>query len=101
VSDETKVFDEAFRQWGAPAELDMCKEECAELIVALCHLLRDGHITSQNRAVQLSHVAEELADVSITCAQVTHILGIGPMVEGFRKGKMARLRDRLGMPKED
>jgi hypothetical protein len=81
------LYAEAVRAWGADAQLDMVVEECAELIVAMQHLLR-------GRSASTRSVIEELADVTIMAAQARLIVG-AEMVDRAIAGKLFRLRERL------
>lgn len=58
-----KLCAQALDKWGDASQLDMCAEECAELIVAIQHLRR-------GRPGATEAVFEEAADAYITIMQV-------------------------------
>lgn len=72
--------------WGAPAQIDMVLEECAELIVAL-QQNRRGRVTADA-------VGEEMADVRIMLEQLRVIF---PTVQhdDWERDKWDRLKRRL------
>ena len=59
---DAAIARRAIEKWGASAQIDMCIEECSELIGALCHHRRGRCNDDQ--------VAEELIDVSIMLSQL-------------------------------
>lgn len=63
-----RVCEEAIEYWGEKAQLDLTQEECAELIVAVAHYLR-------NREGGLENVIEETADVYLMINQVMKMVG--------------------------
>jgi NTP pyrophosphatase (non-canonical NTP hydrolase) len=85
----TDVCAEALKRYGAPAQVNMTKEECAELIVALSHFERGRGSKAE--------IAEEIADVAIMLEQMTLMLGPeGPvMVSSKVTEKVIRLEERL------
>lgn len=83
---DDSILEGAVAAWGISAQVEMCVEECAELIVALKHADR-----GRNSEV---HVIEELADVVIMCAQLAKNLDEDSFNK-FLKYKMGRLKNRL------
>jgi NTP pyrophosphatase (non-canonical NTP hydrolase) len=59
---DAAIARRAIEKWGASAQIDMCIEECSELIDALCKHRR-GRCNDD-------HVAEEIIDVSIMLSQM-------------------------------
>lgn len=83
--DRESIYLAALRVWGADAQMDMCAEECGELIAAL-NRFRRGRSTK-------AAVVEELADVSIMLEQMALIFCQD--VEIAKVHKLERLRQRL------
>lgn len=82
-----EIYQAAIDRYGAQAQMWMCVEECAELIQA---------INKYNRGIgDPANIAEEIADVEITIAQLEMILGNTDAVEAEIKRKLDRLRRRL------
>lgn len=59
------LYVKAIQVWGQQAQIDMCIEECAELIKALQKLKRKNFIVDYN------DVCEEIADVKIMIEQMS------------------------------
>lgn len=97
TKEEREAFDAAVRRWGPASQIDMCIEECSELVTAICHLRRDAHSSSGDRGQQLRHVLLELADVSIVVDEVADVLGLTDLLPAARAEKIRRLRVRLGL----
>lgn len=76
----------ALEKWGADAQIEMCIEECAELIDALCKYRR-------GRCGQ-EHVAEEIVDVVIMMGQMSILFDLHLLDEWFDR-KQQRLREKL------
>ncbi len=85
--EENEIFDEAFRQWGEPAQLMMFLEESSELNHAICAYLR-------GREGAIDGIIDELADVDIMVCQLKVLFG-GNADIGTRRKKMERLAERL------
>ena len=79
------VLSDAIEKWGELSQLEMCIEECAELIIAIRHLNRER--------VGNYKVAEEVADVIIMALQVREIVGY-ELVDCWIQNKMDRLKRR-------
>ena len=76
----------AIAVYGREAQIEKAVEELAELSVELLHYRKRGGPAEA--------VREEIADVSIMVDQLTLIFG---GVEPFRRRKIERLRERLGL----
>ena len=93
----------ALRLWGKNAQIVVCIEELAELIQALAKEMRVSRREYPARhAVDVLHIAEEMADVEIIMNQLRCIfdqeVGAGQFHEAIRclkEAKLARLRERL------
>jgi NTP pyrophosphatase (non-canonical NTP hydrolase) len=80
---EQEVYKEAIELFGITSQKVMVIEEMSELIKELCKELRDrGNV---------ENIADELADVEITLAQIKHIYNIHDMVEEHKDFKLRRL----------
>lgn len=79
-----KIFRAAIDRYGVQAQLDVCKEECAELIVELSHYLRGRE----------HHAPEEVADVEIMCEQMRIIFG-NKEIDKIKAEKIVRLKKKL------
>lgn len=79
--DEQEIYRKAVETFGIEPQIDMCIEECAELIQALNKAKRCGIIDS--RAV--ASVCEEVADVEIMLGQMRHIFDTMHGLSGFDK----------------
>lgn len=90
--DTDKLYERAWIRYGQNAQMAMLIEEMAELIVVICHSLRD------NRKPIISTVddlASEIADVEIMLEQCTLMLGLIPLVNSKKDEKLSRLITRL------
>lgn len=86
---DREVCKKAIVQLGVNSQVDMCIEECAELIVALQHFKR-GKCVEED-------VITEIADVQIMSQQMQELFGnISVAVE--RERKILRLMERLEKP---
>lgn len=84
---EQKIFKDAIEYFGAVSQKIMVIEEMSELIKELCKELRDrGNI---------ENIAEEVADVEITLAQIKMIYDIEDAVEKQRDYKLNRFANRM------
>ena len=86
--DATSLCQWAIEEYGVDAQMEIAIEECAELMVAICHRRR-------GRAGSDAELAGEIADVGIMLEQLTLIAGVGPDVARIRGEKLERLRARL------
>lgn len=88
------LYDMALKKWGPLAQLNQLNEECAELIVAGSHLMRES--TTQH----YRDVVEEVIDVEIMLGQLKLLLNVAESDWKIaRSEKLARLAQRLGLGK--
>ena len=88
-----KIYRDAIDFFGETSQKIMVVEEMSELTKELCKELRErGNI---------ENIAEELADVEITLAQIKIIYGIYDKVEEFRNFKLNRFATRMAELKEN
>ena len=80
------IYQEAIARWGAESQLRMAQEECGELIAAINRFDR--------QRCGPEAVAEEIADVLITCEQAALLVGEG-LVAKAKAAKLERLKARL------
>lgn len=100
---EQELMNAAILKYGIPSQLNMVKEELAELIVAVSKLERKGDID-----LAINQCCEEVADVEIMIQQLFLILekfrpmttfGSRPIEEritGMREDKLKRLLKLVG-----
>jgi len=87
---EPTIYEKAIALWGNQAQLEMLNEEATELALATRKLLRN---TTEERFNELSG---EVADVEIMIEQFkTMFTELVPVIDGFRKFKLNRLRERI------
>lgn len=85
--EENKIFQDAIEFFGATSQKIMVVEEMSELIKELCKDLRDrGNV---------ENIADEIADVEITIAQIKRIYGIEKLVDQHRDFKLRRFASRM------
>jgi NTP pyrophosphatase (non-canonical NTP hydrolase) len=84
-----ELYQATLRKWGEEAQYDQAVEECAELIATLKHLRRGR--------VDVTAVAEELADVYLMVGQLTYMLGEDRVAAAVER-KLDRLRALLDAP---
>lgn len=65
-----KLYKQCVSYWGFERQARMLQEECAELIVAISHYLR-------NRDSSLCEVIEEIADTQLMINQMVSYFGRG------------------------
>ena len=91
--EENKVYQDAIDLFGVVSQKIMVIEEMSELTKELCKELRDrGNVES---------IADELADVEITLAQIKQIYNIHEMVEEHKNFKLNRLSGIMKKIKEE
>lgn len=82
------MYQRALSVWGTDAQIDMCIEECNELIHSLMkHKRNRTHET-------IAGVAEEVADVNIMIEQMSMIFGASEVLK-IKGEKLLRLNQRL------
>lgn len=87
----TKVLDLIIKTYGVPRQVDMAIEECSELIKTL---LKYRRATSPDTFL-VSNIAEEIADVEITVAQLKRIYDCEAEVEKQIDFKLNRQLERI------
>lgn len=85
------LYELAIKTFGADKQTDVAIEECSELIKAICKYRRG----SEKEPAQVSHIAEEIADVQIMLEQLNIIFNCPNEVAIYRGAKLARLKDIL------
>lgn len=84
---EYKIYKDAIDFFGTTSQKIMVIEEMSELTKELCKELRDrGNI---------ENIADELADVEITLAQIKMIYDIDETVEDHKDYKLRRFASRM------
>ena len=76
--------------YGKEPQLGMAQEECAELIQAISKVRRKGETKDA-----IDHLAEEIADVRIMCAQLMHLYRIVGLVTVISNSKLDRQMKRI------
>lgn len=87
------VLDKALAKWGEWSQVEMCIEECSELILALQKRKRDDSEEKQ------ANVIEELADVRITIESLIQLIGESE-VQKVVDHKIDRLERRIDQDDE-
>ena len=84
---ENKIYEDAIDFFGDESQKIMVIEEASELVKELCKELRGRG--------DIEHIADELADVEITLAQIKKIYNIHKMVEEHKDFKLRRLENAI------
>lgn len=84
---EFTVYGKAIEKYGAIHQIIKAVEEMSELTKELCKYL--------DIKPDVDHIAEEIADVEITIAQLKVILHCEEQVEDWRLKKVERLEERI------
>ena len=82
------LYQKAIAQWGEQAQVDICIEECAELIHALSKLKRGSKTGLQG-------CIEEIADVYIMLGQIRLIVNKDKEIGQVINLKINRLKTRI------
>ncbi|MBQ4399988.1 MAG: hypothetical protein II830_01690 [Alphaproteobacteria bacterium] len=90
---EQKIYDEAIDFFGVTSQKIMVIEEMSELTKELCKELR-------NRG-NVEQIADELADVEITLAQIKMIYDIHQKVEEHKDFKLRRFAKNMAELKKE
>ena len=91
--EENRVYQDAIDLFGVTSQKIMVIEEMSELTKELCKELRDrGNV---------ENIADELADVEITLAQIKMIYNIHDLVEEHKDFKLHRFIARMEKIKKD
>lgn len=80
------IYEQAVAEWGIEAQIDMLKEECAEVILSICHMRRGRCGT---RAM-----IEEMVDVEIMLEQMRTVFPLDVWAE-IKEKKLLRLAETL------
>jgi len=84
---KNELYKKVMERYGIDEQLMVTSEECAELIKECSKMFRcKGDV---------SHLAEEIADVLIMCEQLIKYYGIKCNVEDLVQQKLTRLSERL------
>ena len=78
------------RHYGKEPQIGVAQEECAELIQAISKVRRKGETKDA-----IDHLAEEIADVRIMCAQLMHLYRIVGLVTAISNSKLDRQLERI------
>lgn len=84
---EYAVYRKAIDKYGAIHQIIKAVEEMSELTKELCKYL--------DAKPDIDHIAEEIADVEITLAQLKMILHCEDQIEDWRLKKVERLEERI------
>ena len=95
MNENIKLYEKAIEKWGVESQINMIKEELAELIVTLCKFERNIN------GADIYKIADEVADVEIMLEQLYVIFkhreeGKWAIIVNERKQhKLNRLREYL------
>ena len=78
------------RHYGKEPQMGVAQEECAELIQAISKIRRKGETVET-----LDNLVEEIADVSIMCAQLEELFGVRASVALRMHQKLNRQMKRI------
>lgn len=78
------------RHYGKEPQMGVAQEECAELIQAISKIRRKGETMET-----LNNLIEEIADVSIMCAQLEELFGVRASVALRMHQKLDRQLERI------
>ena len=78
------------RHYGKEPQMGVAQEECAELIQAISKIRRKGE-TGET----LDNLVEEIADVSIMCAQLEELFGVRASIAWRMHQKLERQLERI------
>ena len=79
------------RHYGKEPQMGVAQEECAELIQAISKIRRKGETVET-----LDNLVEEIADVSIMCAQLEELFGVRASIAWRMHQKLDRQLERIG-----
>jgi NTP pyrophosphatase (non-canonical NTP hydrolase) len=89
-----ELYDGLVSKFGTDTQMVVATEECSELIKEISKILR-MRMTTPARTPSVEYIAEEIADVSIMCEQLTRMFGLGGDVERFKVQKLERIKKLL------
>ena len=100
--EQLSVLTSAIWRYGPAAQELKAVEELSELAQAICKALTASKQESMDGFLDaLDHVFEEMADVEIMLAQIRLIFSdADERIEQWKTRKLARLRQRMGAPRE-
>ena len=78
------------RHYGKEPQMGVAQEECAELIQAISKIRRKGETVET-----LDNLVEEIADVSIMCAQLEELFGVRASIARRMHQKLERQLERI------
>ena len=78
------------RHYGKEPQMGVAQEECAELIQAISKIRRKGETVET-----LDNLVEEIADVSIMCAQLEELFGVRASIAWRMHQKLKRQLERI------
>ena len=78
------------RHYGKEPQMGVAQEECAELIQAISKIRRKGETVET-----LDNLVEEIADVSIMCAQLEELFGVRASIAWRMHQKLDRQMKRI------
>ena len=78
------------RHYGKEPQMGVAQEECAELIQAISKIRRKGETVET-----LDNLVEEIADVSIMCAQLEELFGVRASIAWRMHQKLDRQLERI------
>jgi NTP pyrophosphatase (non-canonical NTP hydrolase) len=87
--EKNELFKKALKKWGNNSQMDMCIEECAELIQAINKFRRNPS------AENMKALCSEVADVENMIEQVRFILKKDAMIDNIKNEKLERLSTLL------
>lgn len=87
-----ELYNQAIKQWGNNSQMDMCIEECAELIQAISKMKRPNRMAGQ----ALKNLCEEIADVEIMLEQIRLIVHKDGLIDNIKDEKLEKLQKLLG-----
>ena len=92
TKEQQEKIETIIRYYPADKQLGVAQEECAELIQAISKVLRHWNSTRLDR---LDHLAEEIADVRIMCAQMVRIFGLAGKVHQYIDRKLDERLEKI------
>lgn len=97
MNENEKIYKEALAYWGQRKQMRMVQEECAELILAVSHFLRQADREKKwdkDSEITMNAVIEETADVLNMVEQLRYMVG-PKQVDKIREIKLARTKAKL------
>lgn len=85
-----KLLQQAIDKWGADAQIEMIKEECLELALAIQKFAR----VRGDKVKKYNNIIDEIADVKIMIEQAQKLFP-KDLIDARVDFKMNRLKDRL------